>query len=68
MADLWNELDEAVLSCLSTGHTAPDEIGKCLGMSEAAASSILAMLLAQGKVRIRRVSLVESDDGCGVAL
>jgi hypothetical protein len=30
MADLWNELDEAVLSCLSTGHESDDGRGVAL--------------------------------------
>ena len=59
MADLWAEIDKAVLECVTAGHGAPAEIGKRLGMSEAAASSILTMLATEGKVRICCVSLAE---------
>jgi hypothetical protein len=52
MEHLWTEIDEAVLQCLAHGVAGPAEIGEQLGMSEAAAASILAMLAAEGKVRI----------------
>jgi DNA-binding CsgD family transcriptional regulator len=60
MTDLWAEIDRAVLDCLSAGHAVPAEIGKRLGISEAAASSVLTMLTAEGKVRICRVALAGS--------
>ena len=49
---LWTEIDEAVLRCLADGVAGPAEIGEQLGISEAAAVSVLAMLAAEGKVRI----------------
>jgi DNA-binding IclR family transcriptional regulator len=55
--DLWAEIDQAVLECLSAGDAEPRQIAERLGMSEAAASSILTMLATEGKVRICRVSL-----------
>ena len=57
MEHLWTEIDDAVMQCLAGGETAPAEIGERLGMSEAAAASILAMLAAEGKVRICRARL-----------
>jgi hypothetical protein len=54
---LWNEIDDEVLQCLAAGVVAPADIGKQLGMSEAAAASVLAMLAAEGKVRICRARL-----------
>jgi hypothetical protein len=54
---LWSEIDDAVLQCLAAGVAAPAEIGERLGMSEAAAGSILAMLAAEGKVTICRARL-----------
>lgn len=57
MEHLWTEIDEAVMQCLAAGMAAPAEIGEQLGMSEAAAASVLAMLAAEGKVRICRASL-----------
>jgi hypothetical protein len=58
MDHLWTEIDDAVLQCLASGIAAPAEIGERLGMSEAAAGSILAMLAAEGKVTICRARLV----------
>jgi DNA-binding IclR family transcriptional regulator len=57
LPDLWRELDDAVLAYLAGGETTPAEIGKQLGVSEAAAASILAMLATEGRVRICRVRL-----------
>jgi DNA-binding IclR family transcriptional regulator len=54
---LWREIDDAVLQYLAIGEATPAEIGERLGMSEAAAVSIVAMLAAEGRVRICRVGL-----------
>lgn len=53
----WSEIDDAILACLSeTGEMmSPDEIGRRLGMSEAATVSVLGMLAQEGRVRISRV-------------
>jgi DNA-binding CsgD family transcriptional regulator len=53
----WREIDEAVLQCLAVGDATPAEIGQKLGISEGGASSILAMLVVEGKVRICRAAL-----------
>jgi hypothetical protein len=51
--DLWADLDEEILACLDAGAPAtPAEIGRRLGVSEAAAASCLSMLAGEGKVRI----------------
>jgi hypothetical protein len=55
LPELWREIDDAVLACLTTGDATPAEIGKSLGMSEAAAVSIVAMLAVEGRLRICRV-------------
>ena len=60
LPELWREIDDAVLQYLTAGEATPAEIGKHLGVSEGAAVSIIAMLAAEGRVRIRRVAL--SDD------
>ena len=62
MADLWADIDRAVLAWVSDGAGAPGEIGRRLGMSEAAATSILMMLAVEGKVRVCRVSLPDVMD------
>lgn len=57
MSDWWAEIDGAILGCLAGGaRLSPAEIGRRVGMSEDAATSCLAMLAREGKVRI---SLVE---------
>lgn len=60
MEDWWAELDGAILGCLAgRGPIALAEIAGKLGVSELAANSLLATLVAQGRVRI---CLVESAD------
>ena len=54
---LWREIDDAILDYLATGEATPEEIGRQLGISGAAAASVVAMLVAEGKVRICRVAL-----------
>jgi uncharacterized membrane protein len=52
----WTELDDAVLACIrQPGGMSAAELGRRLGMSEAAASSVLGMLAREGRVRILRV-------------
>jgi DNA-binding Lrp family transcriptional regulator len=56
MEGWWDELDEQILSTLSTDAAMdPSEIAKRLGMSTEAVCSCLAMLCTAGRVRIRSV-------------
>jgi len=55
--DLWTEIDDAVLKCLAIGEATPAEIGRRLGISEAAVVSVVSMLAAEGRVRVCRVAL-----------
>ena len=49
----WDDLDAAVLACLKAkGALAPHEVGRHLGLSESAASSLLCLLAMADKVRI----------------
>jgi hypothetical protein len=51
--DWWNDLDSDLLRCVDArGVVTPAEIGHKLGVSENAAASLLALLAAEGKVRI----------------
>ena len=54
---LWAEIDDAVLKCLAIGEATPADIGRRLGISEAAVVSVVAMLAAEGRVRVCRVAL-----------
>ena len=61
MSDWWTEIDDDILQCLKTeGTLTPADIGHRLGLSESAVSSALAMLVGEGKVRIRLVSSPEA--------
>jgi DNA-binding transcriptional regulator LsrR (DeoR family) len=59
MNDWWAELDDEILACLHKDCvTTPAEVAGRLGITEATASSLLAMLARQGKVRICAVAPV----------
>lgn len=58
MDDWWTEIDNDILACLAgEGALAPAEIGFRLGISEGATTSLLSMLVREGKVRICLVEL-----------
>jgi len=61
MSDWWTEIDDDILQCLERAETlSPADIGQRLGLSEGAVSSALAMLVGEGKVRIRLVSSAQA--------
>lgn len=51
----WADLDNALLQCVADGAMDPAEIGRRLGISADAATSVLMLLAQEGKVRIRLV-------------
>jgi hypothetical protein len=56
MTEYWDELDNEILELLRAGGAMdPVDLGRALRMSPAAVCSCLAMLSADGKVRIRTV-------------
>ena len=56
--DWWSDIDTEVLALLEDGRpVSPAELGHRLGLSEAAASSLLWGLAVEGKIRIRLVEL-----------
>ena len=60
MGEWSTELEDEILSCLQrTGITTPAEIGRRLRISEAAAASLLTILVREGKVRMCLVELTE---------
>ncbi len=64
-ASWWDEVDDAVVECVAGERSmTPAEIGHRLGMSESAATSIVAMLAQEGRLRIALVSA--GDDGAGL--
>jgi predicted transcriptional regulator len=58
--DFWGELDADVLRCLAEreGGMTPAEIGRNIGISEQAVSSIVGMLVETGRVRITSVEQI----------
>jgi DNA-binding Lrp family transcriptional regulator len=64
MADWWTELESEILNCLEhVGTVTPAEIGRRLGIPEAATTSLLSLLVRDGKVRIRLVELARREAG-----
>ena len=58
MNGYWEDLDKEILEVLTaTGPMDPVDLGRALRMSPAAVCSCLAMLSADGKVRIRSVEV-----------
>jgi DNA-binding Lrp family transcriptional regulator len=56
MDGYWDDLDNELLEVLTAaGPTDPVDLARALRMSTAAVCSCLAMLSAEGKVRIRSV-------------
>lgn len=54
----WWEVDREILACLAgQGAMTPAEISRQLGLSEGEATSLLAMLAREGRVRICQVAL-----------
>ena len=58
--DFWGQLDADVLRCLAErqGGMTPAEIGRNVGISEQAVSSIIGMLAESGRVRIMSVEQI----------
>jgi len=54
--DDWWSVDDEILACLAVHpYLTPREIGGKLSLSETAVHSLLALLAAEGKVRLRTV-------------
>ena len=69
MDDWWAGIDEDVRKCLmDRAPLTPVEIGRRLGISEGAATSLLCMLASAGKVRICLVELSDATSGSSARL
>ena len=61
MEGWWDTIDGAILKTLEAGGpTDPEDLARTLGMSASAVCSCLALLAADGKVRIRSVESTRS--------
>jgi hypothetical protein len=59
----WSEVEDEILTCLREhGATSTAVIARRLKMSEAAATSLLAALACEGKLRIETVGLMKMGD------
>ena len=68
MNGYWDDLDTQLLEILTAGGPMdPVELARALGMSTAAVCSCLAMLSAEGKVRIRCVEATPAPLALGRA-
>ena len=64
MDDWWSGIDEDVRRCLmDQAPLTPGEIGRRLGISEGAATSLLCVLASAGKIRICLVELSDATSG-----
>jgi len=56
MQDWWHGLEREILDCVQArDDVTPAELALKLGMSEAGVSSLLALMVTEGKIQIRRV-------------
>ena len=61
MIEWSTKLEDEILNCLRrTGITTPAEVGRRLRISEAAAASLLTILVQEGKVRMCLVELTSA--------
>ena len=60
--DFWGDFHRDILNCLAMGPVSPGEIGRRLGISEGAATSVLSLLAAEGRVRICLVERTPAAD------
>jgi DNA-binding Lrp family transcriptional regulator len=62
MIDWWSETDQAILQCLgAAGPMSPEELARQVGLSAGELSAFLAMLVREGRVRIRSIELGEEE-------
>ena len=62
MIDGWSETDHAILECLrETGPMSPDDLSHRTGLSVGEITAFLAMLVREGRVRVRMVELAQEE-------
>lgn len=60
MIDWWSESEHAILECLGDGAAlSPEDLARCVGMSEQDTIAFVCMLAREGKLRIRLVGLAD---------
>ena len=62
--DWWADTDRAILQCLrERGAMSPVELARRLGISPGESTTLVCLLAAQGKVKVRLVELEEEEPG-----
>src|SRR5206468_2504811 len=62
MIDWWSETDHAILECLrETGPMSPEDLSHRTGLSVGEITAFLAMLVREGRVRVRMVELAQEE-------
>jgi len=60
--NFWAETDAAILQCLrEQGAMSPDELAHRLGISPGESTTLVCLLAAQGKIKVRLVELGEEE-------
>ena len=66
MTDWWQEIDDAIVSCFLAGSSmTPVEIGRKIGLSTEAVTSVLGRLAQEGKITILSVALATRESPGG---
>jgi DNA-binding Lrp family transcriptional regulator len=64
MIDWWSETDHAILECLlAAGPMSPEDLSRRIGLSPGETSAFVAMLVREGRIRIRLVELTQEEVG-----
>ena len=58
MIDWWSETDDAIVECLrASGPMSQEDLARRVGLSLGETGAFLAMLMREGRVRVRIVEL-----------
>jgi DNA-binding Lrp family transcriptional regulator len=62
MIDWWTETDHAILECLlAAGPMSPEDLSHRIGLSPGETSAFVAMLVREGRIRIRLLELTQEE-------
>jgi len=60
--DWWGEIDARILQCLeANGSMTPLDLGRTIGLSDEAVTSVLCLLAQEGKIHIRLVTAADES-------
>ncbi len=62
MIDWWSETDHAIVECLrASGPMSPEDLSHRTGLSLGEITAFLAMLVREGRIRVRVVELTQEE-------